>query len=75
MSDQPAGLDLVWGCKAIASVIGRTERATFHMLEKGELPARQVGQRWVTSRKQLMEHFGIGDDTVNYRSHSVEAIQ
>lgn len=57
MADQPAGLDLVWGCKAIASVIGRTERATFHMLEKGELPARQVGQRWVASRAALEAFF------------------
>jgi hypothetical protein len=68
-------LDLIWGCKGIAAAIGRTERATYGMLEAGELPARQVGQRWVASRKQLMEHFGIGDDNVSYRSHSVEAVQ
>lgn len=51
-------LDLVWGCKAIAQVIGRTERATFHMLERGDLPCcRQVGQRWVASRKALEAFF------------------
>jgi hypothetical protein len=50
-------LDLVWGCKAIAKVIGRTERATFHMLEAGDLPARQVGSRWVASRKALEAFF------------------
>lgn len=57
MGEQSEGLDLVWGAKAIAQVLGRTERATFHMLEKGELPARQVGQRWVASRKALAEFF------------------
>lgn len=57
MSEHPPALDLVWGCKAIAAAIGRTERATFHMLEKGELPARQVGQRWVASRAALEQFF------------------
>jgi len=51
-------LDLVWGAKAIAKVLGVTERACFHMLEKGDLPAaRQVGQRWVASRKALERFF------------------
>jgi hypothetical protein len=59
MTDTPSPdtLDLAWGCKAIAKVIGRTERATFHMLEAGDLPARQVGQRWVASRKALEAFF------------------
>lgn len=57
-NNEHAGLDLVWGCKAIAAVIGRTERATFHMLESGDLPvARQVGSRWVASRRKLVEYF------------------
>ncbi len=50
-------LDLVWGAKAIAKILGVTDRAVFHMLAKGELPARQVGQRWVASRRKLVEHF------------------
>ncbi|MFD1941305.1 helix-turn-helix domain-containing protein [Paradevosia shaoguanensis] len=50
-------LDLVWGCKAIAKLLGVTERACFHMLESGELPARQIGRRWVVSRRKLREHF------------------
>lgn len=54
MSDH---LDLIWGCKAIAAAIGCTERATFHMLERGEIPARQVGRRWVASRKALEAFF------------------
>lgn len=50
-------LDLVWGAAAIAKVIGQTTRATFHMLEAGELPARQIGRRWVASRKSLEAFF------------------
>lgn len=57
MADAPDKLDLLWGCRAIAEAIGRTERATYHMLEAGELPARQVGQRWVASRRKLLQHF------------------
>lgn len=53
-------LDLIWGAKAIAKVLGVTDRAVFHMLAKGELPARQVGQRWVASRRMLVEHFEGG---------------
>jgi hypothetical protein len=50
-------LDLVWGAASIAKVIGHTTRATFHMLEAGELPARQIGRRWVASRKALEAFF------------------
>ena len=50
-------LDLVWGAAAIAKVIGQTTRATYHMLEAGELPARQVGRRWVASRRNLETFF------------------
>lgn len=53
----PETIDLIWGCKAIAKAIGRTERATYHMLETGDLPGRQVGNRWVASRKALEAFF------------------
>jgi len=49
--------DLLWGVKAIAKPIKRTERQTFHMLTRGELPAKKVGGRWVASRKKLREFF------------------
>lgn len=55
---EPAALDLIWGAKAIAQVLGCTERKVFHMLEAGELPARRVGsRRWVASRKSLEAFF------------------
>lgn len=37
----------VWGCKAISEHIGRPEKATFAMLEKGVVPgARKIGGKW-----------------------------
>jgi len=47
--------DLIWGCSAIAEVIGRTERATFHLLKNQILPAKRVGGRWCASRRKLLE--------------------
>jgi len=37
----------VWGVGPISKVIGRTERATYHLLEKGAVAGTQrVGGRW-----------------------------
>lgn len=59
MGEASENLDLIWSAKAIAKALGVTERACYHMLEKGDLPdARQVGQRWVISRKALKAFFG-----------------
>jgi hypothetical protein len=45
----------LWGAASIGEVIGKPERATFHMLEKRLLPAKKVGGRWVASRRKLLE--------------------
>ncbi|NEJ57494.1 DNA-binding protein [Rhizobium ruizarguesonis] len=50
-------LDLVWEVAEIAKIICRTERQTFHMLNKGDLPAKKVGGRWVAERGQLVAFF------------------
>lgn len=50
-------LDLVWGGEDIAKLIGRSRRITFHLLEKGELPAKKVGGRWVAERGRLVAFF------------------
>ncbi len=54
------GLDLIWGLKAIAKLIGRTERQAFYMASEGKIPVRQVGGRWVASRQKLIDFF-MGD--------------
>lgn len=50
-------LDLVWGAQNIARLIGKTTRATFHLLEREQIPARKIGNQWVASRKKLQLHF------------------
>jgi hypothetical protein len=52
--------DLIWGTKAIAAEIGRSERQAYHMLASGNLPARLVGGRWMASREKLRRHL-LGD--------------
>jgi len=59
MEDQK--LDLIWGVGAIAKVIGRTERQTFHLLATGTLPGKKVGGRWVARHSELLRFFS-GDD-------------
>lgn len=54
------GLDLVWGIEGIAKLIGRSSQQTYYMLRTGQLPAKQVGERWVASRKQITAFF-MGD--------------
>ena len=58
---ETAEIDLVWGINGIARVIGRTDRATYAMLAKGALPAKQVGGRWVADRNELIAFFKTGE--------------
>lgn len=51
------GLELVWGLEAISKVIGRTVRQTHYMLSTGKIPAKQIGNRWVAERGQLIRFF------------------
>ncbi|MBY5481929.1 DNA-binding protein [Rhizobium leguminosarum] len=50
-------LDLIWGVEAIADLIGRTPRQTFHILKTGQLPGKKVGGRWVAERSKLIAFF------------------
>jgi hypothetical protein len=38
--------DVIWGATAIAAAINKSERAVFHLLEAGHLPAKKIGGRW-----------------------------
>jgi hypothetical protein len=51
-SDDDAPL---WGALAIGQAIGRSERQTFHALERGFLPATKVGKSWVTTKRRLLD--------------------
>lgn len=43
----------VWGAKAIGNEMGLTERQTFHLLERGLLPAKKIGDKWLADANQL----------------------
>lgn len=53
-------LNFIWGAGAIAREICRPVRATFHLLENGEIPAQKVGGRWVADR-QILRSFLRGE--------------
>jgi hypothetical protein len=57
VSEAKIALEPVWGAKAIAVEIKAPLRKTFYMLERGMLPARKVGARWVAERGGLREFF------------------
>jgi len=61
--DDDDPLDLIWGRAAIAKAIGRPERATFHMIARGYLPAKRIGGRWVASRRKLIEVLTNDDES------------
>jgi hypothetical protein len=44
----------VWGAKAIAEVVNRTERQTSYLLEKKLLPATKVGKLWTSTPRRLL---------------------
>jgi hypothetical protein len=46
--------EILWGAAAIGRAIGKSERATYHMLERGQLPASKVGVQWVAERGKLL---------------------
>lgn len=56
MRNSDGETDLAWGVEEIAKVVERDKRATYHLLSKGELPARRVGGRWVASRRRLLAY-------------------
>lgn len=58
MQQNETAMDLIWGIEAIAKLIGRTDRQTYHMVQSGSLPmVKQVGQRYVASRSKLIAFF------------------
>lgn len=53
MNDSPVTSRPVWGAKAIGKELGLTARQTFHLLERGLLPAKKIGDKWVADANQL----------------------
>lgn len=58
MTSDEKDMDLIWGAGKIGKLIGRTYQQTHHMIRSGHLPmVKQVGQRYVASRRKLIEFF------------------
>lgn len=47
----------IWGAEDIGKVINRSTRQTFALLEAGELPAKKIGGRWVSTKQKLRRLF------------------
>jgi hypothetical protein len=58
MRDENKNSDAAWGCKAIADVLGKSPRATYHLLEKGMLNGvvQKIGSQYVGSKKRIRRH-------------------
>lgn len=52
----------LWGAGEIARALRMTERRAFHLLEKRKLPATKFGNRWVSTRRQLLQAVLAGDE-------------
>jgi hypothetical protein len=53
----------IWGAGPISKVISKSERATYHLLERGLLPAKKVGGSWVSTPRKLRDAL-VGDEPV-----------
>ena len=48
--------DMLQGVRAIARFTGNPERRTHYLLERGLLPAGQVGRLWIASKRTLRQY-------------------
>lgn len=62
MTEPVDNLDLAWGAREIARLIGKTPRATFHLLENGQIPCKKIGGQWCASRNVLRAFFEGRED-------------
>jgi hypothetical protein len=45
--------EVLWGARAIADEIGIDVRACYYLLQCERLPAKKIGDVWVTTRSRL----------------------
>jgi hypothetical protein len=51
------GDDVLRGAAAIAAFIGEPERRTRHLLDRGLVPAGQIGRIWHGSKRKIRAHY------------------
>jgi hypothetical protein len=45
--------DIIWGATSIANEINVSRRKAFYLLERGLIPAKKIGDSWVSTRSAL----------------------
>ncbi|MEM6499549.1 MAG: hypothetical protein AAF709_22860 [Pseudomonadota bacterium] len=55
----------IWGGSAIAKFCKVSDQRAFYLLNKGELPAKKVGGRWVADRNALIRSLSTPDAPAN----------
>ncbi len=48
-------LDVLRGAEEIGAYIKLNARQTFYLLEKGALPAKKLGGKWISTKRQLRQ--------------------
>ena len=54
---QTKPLELIWGAANIAQEVNLDTRQTFYALERGSIPAKKIGRKWVAERSKLRKFF------------------
>ena len=49
----------IWGAAAIGEVLDLSERQTYHLLQTKKLPAKKIGSRHVSTKRQLLSAFTV----------------
>ena len=50
-------LELIWGAANIGRELNLDTRQAFYALERGSIPAKKVGGKWVAERGKLRDFF------------------
>lgn len=51
--------EFIWGASAIGKFLGLSTRQVYWMLENGQLPAKKIGDRWMTTKTALTEAMAL----------------
>lgn len=55
MTAEDIGDRPLWGLGAIAEFLNLPQSTVHRMLKRGQLPAKQIGKRWVSTRRALLQ--------------------
>jgi hypothetical protein len=58
----------IYGVKAFAQVLNRSERQVYHDLESGRLDAKKFGKTWASTPRRLLNG-PLGPDDTALRDH------